>query len=311
MFHNLVKFWLSFTQREQLAIIILATLLVITLSIRMLASFFISPPDPDLSKATLLLMQGAGNENTMPNTDAPALLDEKMDEQSNETASGRLRPFPFDPNTADEETLKLLGLKPSQVNNIINYRNKGGKFRTREDLKKLYSISEEEFQQLSSYIIITSETSNKPVAERALSTPPRPEKPLPTIVELNEADSMALIALPGSGPWTAYRILRYRQSLGGFVSAQQLREVRGIDSLKFEAMQSWVVIKTDHINKLRINYLDFRELIQHPYLNFDQVKSLVNHRDRKGFIRNAEELQQLQHFSPTDLERLLPYLRFD
>jgi len=311
MFQNLVKFWLSFTRREQLAIIILATMLLFALSIRMLASFFVSPPDPDLSKAALLLMQGTASENTMQSIDAQALSDGKMDEQTNETASGRLRPFPFDPNTADEETLKSLGLKPSQVKNIINYRNKGGKFRTSQDFEKLFSISAEEVQLLSPYITITSEPANKPTAERQSSTPPRPEKPNPTIVELNEADSMALIALPGSGPWTAYRILRYRQSLGGFVRAEQLREVRGIDSLKFEAMKSWVVVNADNISPIRINYLDFRDLIQHPYLSFDQVKSLVNHRDRKGFIRSAEEILRLQHFSSSDLERLQPYLRFD
>lgn len=165
MFQNLVKFWLSFTRREQLAIIILATMLLFALSIRMLASFFVSPPDPDLSKAALLLMQGTASENTMQSIDAQALSDGKMDEQTNETASGRLRPFPFDPNTADEETLKSLGLKPSQVKNIINYRNKGGKFRTSQDFEKLFSISAEEVQLLSPYITITSEPANKPTAD--------------------------------------------------------------------------------------------------------------------------------------------------
>lgn len=291
--------------------IILASLVFIMLMLRVLSTLFISPPNPDLSKATLLLMKEAIQESSTYPADSPAVLTEKADELNNETAAPKLTPFQFDPNTADKETLTALGLNPSQVKNIINFRSKGGKFRIANDFGKLFSISKEELNILLPYISIASESFTKTKTEHRPEISTRPNALQPAIVELNSADSIALLSLPGSGPWTAHRIIRYRQLLGGYIKPEQLLEVRGIDSLKLEAMKHWLVIDHSNIQLLRINYMEFRDLIRHPYLSFDQVKSLINHRDRKGFIRNSNEMLNLQHFSHADLERLQAYLRFD
>ena len=47
-----------------------------------------------------------------------------------------LTPFKFNPNEADKATLLRLGLSGKVVQTIINYRNKGGQFWKKEDLKK-------------------------------------------------------------------------------------------------------------------------------------------------------------------------------
>lgn len=309
MLHNIIKFWLSFSRREQLALIVLSALIFIVLIIRLLASTFISPPAPDLSKAAMIAMQNVSETNALEITDMDASSDIGYVER--ERPSIKLTPFPFDPNTADEETLKALGLRPEQVKNILNYRGKGGKFRTAADFGRLFSISKDEHEQLAPYINISQESSGNQLSVRSAETIAVRVRPALNIVDLNEVDSIALLSLPGSGPWTAHRILKYRQLLGGFVKPEQLLEVRGIDSLKFEAMKPWVQVKAASLTPLRINFMDFRDLIKHPYLSFDQVKSIVNQRDRRGFIRHPGELLQLEHFSTSDLERLQPYLRFD
>jgi len=52
----------------------------------------------------------------------------------------------FDPNIESKEQLIHKGLSKRVVNNIINYRNKGGRFKIKKDLVRLYSLSEMEYQ---------------------------------------------------------------------------------------------------------------------------------------------------------------------
>ena len=55
--------------------------------------------------------------------------------------------------TTDED-YKKLGLSEKQINTINNYKNKGGTFKTKEDFKKMYVISDEEYKRLEPYIVI-------------------------------------------------------------------------------------------------------------------------------------------------------------
>src|ERR1044072_9395516 len=62
--------------------------------------------------------------------------------------------FRFSPNTLDEAGWKKLGLPDRTVRTILNYRNKGGKFRTIADLQKMYSLKPADFERLQPYVQI-------------------------------------------------------------------------------------------------------------------------------------------------------------
>ena len=64
---------------------------------------------------------------------------------------------PFDPNRTDSVTFRRLGLPAWMAKNILRYRSKGGKFRKAEDFKKVYGLTEEQYQTLSPYIYFTAE----------------------------------------------------------------------------------------------------------------------------------------------------------
>lgn len=53
-------------------------------------------------------------------------------------------------------------------------------------------------------------------------------------VSLNEADSRELDTLPGVGPATAERIIRYREEKGGFKNIEELKLVSGIGDKMYE-----------------------------------------------------------------------------
>ena len=129
---------------------------------------------------------------------------------------------------------------------------------------------------------------NKP--ERSQTAEPSPAKEIP-ILDINTADSLALVALPQIGEVMASRIHRYRDRLGGFVTLDQLFEVKGMDSTRFAIIRPYITLDNKEIRKLEINRDEFKTLLRHPYLEYDQVKAIVNHRERKGLIKNWEQLQ--------------------
>jgi DNA uptake protein ComE-like DNA-binding protein len=134
----------------------------------------------------------------------------------------------------------------------------------------------------------TRAKENKP--ERSQTTETSPAKEIP-ILDINTADSLALVALPQIGEVMASRIHRYRDRLGGFVTLDQLFEVKGMDSTRFDIIKPYIILDNKEIRKLEINRDEFKTLLRHPYLEYDQVKAIVNHRERKGLIKNWEQLQ--------------------
>ncbi len=128
-------------------------------------------------------------------------------------------------------------------------------------------------------------------------------------ISLNETDTAQWKKIPGIGSAFAARIVNYRQKLGGFSSLEQLREVYGVDDDLFVRITPY--IRNDgQFRQIAINNLEFKELLQHPYLNYDQVKAIMDLRRRKGPIESVRELEMLSEFSAEDIKKLTPYLQF-
>ena len=131
--------------------------------------------------------------------------------------------------------------------------------------------------------------SDEPTASSKASSPP---KAIP-ILDINVADSLVLVDLPQIGEVMASRIHRYRDRLGGFVSLDQLFEIKGMDSARFAAIKPYIVLENNEIRMLEVNRDEFKVLLRHPYLEYDQVKAIVNHRERKGLIKNWGQLREI------------------
>lgn len=115
-----------------------------------------------------------------------------------------------------------------------------------------------------------------------------------TIVDLNTSDTTILKQLPGIGSAFAKWIVEYRTKLGGYCESEQLLEVYKMDTLRYEGLKDFV--KTDSLfipNKLKINSDGFKILLKHPYLEYEDVKKIVNHREQKGMITSWQQLKTI------------------
>ncbi len=218
--------------------------------------------------------------------------------------------FEFNPNNLSVENWKRLGLSEKQALSIKKYEAKGGKFRKLEDVKKMYPITEEMYHRLEPYIRI-------PMEEQAFNAYPDNKKATsfapqaPVDVELNSADSTTLVTVRGIGPSFASRIIKYRDRLGGFVSLNQLREVFGVDSAKFDQISPQMNINVQNIRKININRCTLEEIRLFPYLRYKQASAIIAYRNQHGKFSNTSDLNKIAILDPELIQKIAPYLNFN
>lgn len=222
--------------------------------------------------------------------------------------------FGFDPNQADSLTLRKLGLPAWMAHNILQYRKKGGRFRKKEDFRKIYGLTDEQFAMLSPYIQIPPQPSAQATprpsllvhdADSVRSHSPK-KYPVGTVIELNSADTTELQKIPGIGSGIARMIAGYRQQLGGFYHIEQLEEI----NLRSQLLRPWLRIDTSLVRRIPVNRASTERLMRHPYINFYQARAFVEHRRKTGAIQNLKPFILLEEFTREDLQRIEPYLDF-
>lgn len=221
--------------------------------------------------------------------------------------------FPFDPNTADSTALLRLGFSPWQVRAIYRYRAAGGIYRKPSDMTRLRSLTAGHYRQLLPYIRISEEflPANEVFGE-ASATPEkdtvrfaakmRPDEK----AALNTADTTALKRVPGIGSYYARQIVSYRERLGGYVDVSQLREIEGFP---MQAL-GYFVVDPVALRKINVNTATIYQLKRHPYINFHQARGITDYRRLKKPLESLGELRMLKDFTPSDIERLAPYVEF-
>lgn len=165
----------------------------------------------------------------------------------------KVESFRFDPNTVSSEELQRLGFSEKQAGAIVNYRDKGGRFRRKSDFAKSFVVSDSIYKRLESYIDIP-------------------------LVDLNEADSAAFDALPGIGGWFASRMVAYRNELWGYSFKEQLMEIYRFDREKFDGLKDLVTVRQPY--RYPLWELPADSLRRHPYIkNYETARAIVLFRE--------------------------------
>ena len=167
----------------------------------------------------------------------------------------KVESFAFNPNTVAKDDLQRLGFSEKQAQSIINYREKGGRFRRKEDFAKSYVVSDSVYKRLAPYINIP-------------------------LLDINTADSAAFDALPGIGGWFASKMISYRKTLGGYSYKEQLMDIKNFDQEKFDGLKDLITLSTKTITPFKLWALPADSLKTHPYIrNFETARSIVFFRD--------------------------------
>lgn len=205
--------------------------------------------------------------------------------------------FSFDPNKASEEDLQRLGIEEFLAKRIINYRNKGGYFRTKKDLLKIYDFPENLYTSLQPYILLPDSLPHHSYINSKI-----------TPFDLNDCDTTALIKLQGIGSVLAAQIVNYRSRLGGFVKTTQVQEVYGIAPEVAKTIEPYLFIKSGFKpKKINLNLSTADELSAHPYLTKKGANVIVNYRNEHGPYKSVRDLNAVKIFTTEQINKLLPY----
>jgi competence protein ComEA len=212
--------------------------------------------------------------------------------------------FRFDPNTVSAGELKRLGLSSRQINTFMNYRSHGGKFYRKEDIEKIYGLSPRLCARLIDYVTIGKDPVmwEKPAKEDEITGT--------VSIEINGADTAALMQLKGIGPVLAARIIKYRNLLGGFYDVNQLREVYGISDSLLTMISQGLYADPVGIRKLDLNKAEEGVMSRHPYIGRYTARGIIAFRREADTIKNINELIFNGLITKQTLEKLKPYIIF-
>jgi len=209
-------------------------------------------------------------------------------------ADSRWRLGVFNPNEVDVETLENMGLYQWQAQKILQFRRYRRPYYKAEDIYRVKGIDSALALKLVPFIRIDSIAA---VHKRQF--------------QLNVVDSATLAATPGLSAYDAQRILRYRDRLGGFYHREQLAEVYGMDSVKISRLSPFVLMDSVRLRKLNINRASFKELLQHPYLEYEMVQSMVNYREQIGPYQEVAIVRNIPGMNDVLFRKIAKYLTAD
>jgi len=233
--------------------------------------------------------------------------------------------FPFNPNNLPVDKWRALGFSDRQIRVIKNYESKGGRFRKKEDVAKIYSISERDFERIEPYLRFDApsepEKKGSPIVPKntdnilAETVPDRSERkpPIAVMVEINRADTTAFKALKGIGTKYAARIVKFRNALGGFHRIEQIKEVYGISEELFQSIRPNLILPDtgSTLTKWHVNKLSAAELAKHPYISQKEARLIVNYRSQHGPFQSMADLKKIYALRVDFLEKIEPYLGFE
>lgn len=228
-------------------------------------------------------------------------------------------PFPFNPNTASLIELTRLGISSKTAGILIRYREKGGVFRQKEDLKKIYGLKEQVYQRLEAYIRLPlGEEGQKNVTPDSQASADSAQMTIPAsysaitsvIVDINQATATDWQGLYGIGPTLSGRIVKFRDKLGGFTHIDQVAETYGLPDSTFQAIRTQ--LKISPVTKMiPINSVTAQDLQAHPYIKWQQAKVIIAYRQQHGPFRNLTDLDKIMALKKEFIQQIEPYIKFD
>ena len=292
-----MKSYFSFSKGQKIGVVTIA-IIIIVLTVLLNKESRIGIPDPFDVDASQYEMLEDGNDYSTYDKQKPNHKSYKP----NYTLSQ------FDPNVYNVEDWEKIGFSNKQSKSIVSFKNKLGGFKTKEDLKKSFVISDKKYLELEPYINIIKTASNNQ-SNQNFNENKNLQDNVINIVELNSATQKDLMSVKGIGEFTSKKIIEYRTKLGGFHSPIQLNEVYGITPENYERIITQIEVDESKINKLKINTLSISQLKKHPYISWNCAKSIIDERF-KGKIIDLQFLLINDQLTQDEIDLLYPYIEF-
>lgn len=309
MWKKFVTDYLTFSKKDRTGIFVLTGLIAVTLLSPLVFPYLKKKKNPDTAKTQETIKQ------------LQAIFKDTSDASSHTAASDvssepeEIHLFYFDPNTISLEQWQELGVHKNVAVTIQKYLSKGGRFKSPEDLRKIYTLPKQDAERLIPYVRIRNSALQEPpkantalYSEAPVNKSPAFSKKHYEIIDINKADTSAFISLPGIGSKLAQRIINFREKLGGFCSVQQVGETRFLPDSTFQKIKPFLALKSTELKKMDINHSDINELKSHPYIDYNIANAIVQYRNQNGLYKSLDDLRKIHIIDDVLFGKIQPYL---
>ncbi len=226
---------------------------------------------------------------------------DKYDSPDKKIETESVEYFNFNPNTISQTQWKQLGFKDWQIKVIFNYKNKGGSWETKSDVKKIYGLDESNYNKLEPFILLPDSTTEKKY--------PKNKNDYTVKININTANAKELIKLKGiNSEKYAAIIIKYRKNLGGFVAKEQLKEVWNLSEETFDGFKHQLELGNNTPEQFNINLASTDELKEHPYFDWKIANAIVKYRKANGSFKKVDDIKKIHLISNKIYLKIAPYL---
>jgi DNA uptake protein ComE-like DNA-binding protein len=221
--------------------------------------------------------------------------------------------YPFNPNFITDYKGYKLGMSVPEIDRLLAFRKKNKYVNSPKEFQAVTKVSDSLLNAISPYFKFPDWVNNKKefAAYKKYPNTAFAKKEKMVIIDINQASQEDLIKIYGIGEAISLRILKFKESLGGFVSMEQMKDIWGLSPEVIENLNiHFKVLALPNLKKIDINNASIKELSQFPYFKYPISKNIVIYRSMNGDIKNIADLTKIKGLSIDKANIIALYLDF-
>jgi DNA uptake protein ComE-like DNA-binding protein len=209
--------------------------------------------------------------------------------------------FYFDPNTIDSMEALRLGIPQKQVNTLLRYRNKGGRFYNKEDIAKLYGLKKELVEKLVPYVVIQNKERNTQYRNKL---PAAYKNEDDWSIDINTSDEKQWAMQTKLNASVIKNIIQYRNYLGGFTKLNELKKVYGLNEADYYLLKPHLKLGKINNHKPNASTMSFEQWKQVGIFGDREIVKILRIRKENGGYIGWKELVILFDLTEAQAEML-------
>ena len=217
--------------------------------------------------------------------------------------------YPFNPNYLTDFKAYRLGLNVDQIDRLLAFRKSGKWINSEKDFQKVTGVPDSLLEKIAPSFRFPEWVKEK---NRGHTESIQSSEVEISSIDLNLASASDLKTINGVGEVLSERIVKYRKSIGGFISPIQLQDVYGLSPEVIERInQRFKLHSKPDVSIKNINEISEEELAEIPYFNEQLAREILTYRKLHEGITSFEELSKINKFPYDKIDRIKLYLAIE
>lgn len=100
----------------------------------------------------------------------------------------------------------------------------------------------------------------------------------------------------------------FPEASGGFHRKEQLLEIYGMDSVKYDQLKDLIKVNAGLINQINLNTFTFDEIRSNSYLTYKQMNAIIQYRSQHGSFKSIDDLMKIAMLNEEIIRKIEPYI---